>query len=82
MIHVPVSEAKKSLSEIIARAEAGEEVVITPRGKPAVSLVAAKPIQAASQRDRVVAAFRQLSALRHKISMQGDLMTVAREGLD
>lgn len=38
-----IAEAKAHLSELVARAEAGEEVVIARKGKPAVRLVAAEP---------------------------------------
>jgi prevent-host-death family protein len=37
-IQVNIAEAKAKLSELVARAEAGEEVVIARAGKPAVSL--------------------------------------------
>ena len=40
---VNVSQAKTQLSRLIARVEAGEEVVITRRGKPVARLVAYKP---------------------------------------
>lgn len=33
-----IAEAKSKLSELVARAEAGEEVVIARKGKPAVRL--------------------------------------------
>jgi prevent-host-death family protein len=36
---VSVAEAKAHLSELIAAAEAGEDVVITRRGRPIVGLV-------------------------------------------
>jgi prevent-host-death family protein len=35
-IQVNIAEAKAKLSELIARAEAGEEVVIARHGKPSV----------------------------------------------
>lgn len=41
-----VAEAKAHLSELIAAVEAGDEVVITRRGKPVAELVAtARPTQ-------------------------------------
>ena len=40
---VNVHEAKTSLSKLLARAEAGEEVVIARAGKPVARLVAVKP---------------------------------------
>ena len=42
MVVVNVGKAKTQLSQLVARAEAGEEVVIARRGKPAVRLVACK----------------------------------------
>lgn len=44
MLTVNVHEAKTQLSKLIAQVEAGEEVVIARRGKPAVRLVRCKPI--------------------------------------
>ncbi|MEM6911245.1 MAG: type II toxin-antitoxin system prevent-host-death family antitoxin [Verrucomicrobiota bacterium] len=43
---VGVRESKARLSELVAKAEAGEEVVITVRGRPSVRMV---PIAAANQ---------------------------------
>jgi len=36
---IPVSEAKGHLTELVRRAEAGDEVILTRRGKDAVRLV-------------------------------------------
>lgn len=47
MRSVAIAEAKNHLSELIAAAEAGEEIVITRHGKPAVRLVAAVDDRAA-----------------------------------
>jgi prevent-host-death family protein len=41
---VPMSKAKAQLTELVRRAEAGEEVVLTRHGKPAVKLA---PVRAA-----------------------------------
>lgn len=38
-MEVKVSDAKGRLTDLVRRAEAGEEVVITRRGRPAVRLV-------------------------------------------
>lgn len=43
MTTMNIAEAKSKLSELVARAEAGEEVVIARKGKPVVRLVADKP---------------------------------------
>ena len=40
---VNVSQAKSQLSRLIARVEAGEEVIIARRGEPVARLVACKP---------------------------------------
>ncbi|HYM67272.1 MAG TPA: type II toxin-antitoxin system prevent-host-death family antitoxin [Patescibacteria group bacterium] len=39
MAHVGMHDAKTNLSRLVARAEAGEDVVIQRNGKPAVRLV-------------------------------------------
>ena len=48
-MRVSVTEAKGQLTELVRRAEAGEEVVLTRHGQPAVRLVPtpAKPDSAA-----------------------------------
>ena len=43
MTVVNVHEAKTSLSRLLARVEAGEEVVIARRGEPVARLVPCKP---------------------------------------
>ena len=52
---VSLAEAKARLSELVARAQAGETVSIARRGKPVAKLVAAdrrrKPIDASALRD-------------------------------
>ncbi|MEH2502321.1 MULTISPECIES: type II toxin-antitoxin system Phd/YefM family antitoxin [unclassified Bradyrhizobium] len=46
-MRIPVSEAKGQLTELVRRAEAGDEVILTRHGLPAVRLV---PIAAAPDR--------------------------------
>lgn len=41
-MEISVSDAKAQLTELVRRAEAGEEVVLTRHGHPAVRLVAVK----------------------------------------
>ena len=43
-IQVNITEAKAKLSELIKRAERGEEVVIARRGKPIVTLTVKSPV--------------------------------------
>ncbi len=40
---VAISRAKAQLTDLVRRAEAGEEVILTRRGAPAVRLTPAKP---------------------------------------
>lgn len=46
-MRVSVTEAKAQLTKLVRRAEAGDEVILTRHGQPAVQLV---PIKAASDR--------------------------------
>jgi prevent-host-death family protein len=39
-MEVSVTEAKAQLTELVRRAEAGDEIILTRHGKPAVQLVA------------------------------------------
>lgn len=82
MVNIPVAEAKNRLSELIARVEAGEEIAVTRRGKPVVRLVAAEAVDVEAQRARVEEAFRRLGQIRSQVQLEGDLKTIAREGLD
>jgi prevent-host-death family protein len=49
-VHISVSEAKAQLTELVRRAEAGEEVVLTRHGHAAVRLVPAKAPETADAR--------------------------------
>jgi prevent-host-death family protein len=42
-MNIPVSQAKAQLTELVRRAEAGEEVVLTRHDRPVVRLVPAGP---------------------------------------
>jgi prevent-host-death family protein len=53
MTTMNIAEAKAKLSELVARAEAGEEVVIARNGKPRVRLVAADPDPRPKRRRRI-----------------------------
>ena len=46
-MRISVTEAKAQLTELVRRAEAGDEVILTRHGHPAVRLV---PVRAASDR--------------------------------
>lgn len=49
MVQMNIAEAKAKLSELVARAEAGEEVVIARDGKPVVVLKPTNDIQTRGQ---------------------------------
>jgi prevent-host-death family protein len=61
---VPVSEAKGQLTDLVKRAEAGEEVTLTRFGQPAVKLVAVRPKVTAAARRAIMEEVRKSS--RHK----------------
>ena len=50
-MHVSVTEAKGQLTELVRRAEAGDDIVLTRHGHPAVRLVPVKaPVDRLSRR--------------------------------
>lgn len=51
-MHVAVSEAKAQLTDLVRRAEAGDEVILTRHGVPAVRLVAVRPAKQQSVEER------------------------------
>lgn len=59
-VQLNIAEAKAKLSELVARAERGEEVILTRRGKPAVRLT---PANAPDKADRPF--LRAWGALAH-----------------
>ena len=63
-IHVPVSEAKAQLTELVRRAEAGDDVVLTRHGHPAVRLVAVKVLQHVGERRRTLEALRRSASAK------------------
>jgi prevent-host-death family protein len=65
MESVGLFEAKTHLSELIARAERGEEVIITRHNKPVAKLVPVKRAgrPRASQRERALAALEQFDPI-------------------
>ncbi len=53
-MHVSVSAAKAQLTDLVRRAEAGDEVVLTRDGQPAVRLVPAIKVTSAEERWRLL----------------------------
>lgn len=58
MTTMNIAEAKSKLSELVARAEAGEEVVIARNGKPRVRL---QPVEPAVRRKPQLGAWEHLN---------------------
>jgi prevent-host-death family protein len=69
-MRVPVSEAKGQLTELVRRAEAGEEVVLTRHGQAAVKLV---PVVAKPTQEEKAAALERIwkSAAKNKKARSG-----------
>lgn len=66
MRHVPIAEFKDKMSEIVAAAEAGEEIVITRHGRDVVKLVAVEVDRLARQRAAVDALYAVGQEIRAK----------------
>lgn len=81
MKHVPLYDAKNRLSELIAEVEAGAAVEITRRGKPVARLVAAEPLSEGGKRRDIDEALATLARIRERLDLDGDIKSIAREGL-
>ncbi len=87
MKELAVYEAKTRLSELLAEVERGEQFVITRRGVAVARLVSAAPVasrrlQSNVQRQRVAAAFEELSKLRCGVSLEIPLRRAIEHGRD
>ncbi|HVL29658.1 MAG TPA: type II toxin-antitoxin system prevent-host-death family antitoxin [Sphingomicrobium sp.] len=69
MRHVPVATFKDKVSEFIAAAEAGEEVIITRHGKVAARLLPPDDLKERSERARQ--AMARLKEMRDKMRAEG-----------
>lgn len=65
-MEINAKEARQRFSELLDRAERGEEILITRRGQTVVRLVAAR-------KDRPRSPLPDLTALRSSIKVQGSL---------
>ncbi len=77
---VGIYEAKSKLSQLVEKAEAGEEVILTRRGRPVAKIVNLAP---ASKRNRT-ALLREIHALarRVRISRKLSVRELVAEGRD
>ncbi|MDP3343584.1 MAG: type II toxin-antitoxin system prevent-host-death family antitoxin [Hydrogenophaga sp.] len=81
MISIPLAQAKNQLSELICRVERGETVAVTRRGKPVAQLVMYDTQAPSQQSEQVQQVFANLRQLRSGLALEGNLKTIAREGL-
>jgi prevent-host-death family protein len=63
-MRISVTEARRLLAELIRRAEAGDEVVLTRHGHPAVRLVPITPVESIKGRRAVIEAARAGAAAK------------------
>lgn len=63
-MQISVSDAKKHLTELVRKAEAGEDVVLTRHGQATVRLVPVRPVPDAVSRRALIAAVRQAGAAK------------------
>ena len=63
-MHVSVTRAKGQLTELVRRAEAGDEIILTRHGQPAVRLVAVKPVRDRKARKGLLEAIRASGAAK------------------
>jgi prevent-host-death family protein len=63
-MRIPVSDAKGRLTDLIRRAEAGEEVVLTRHGHPAVRLVPVSGAKDRTSRRALLEAARRAGAAK------------------
>lgn len=75
MRHVPVAEFKDHISEFIAAAARGEEIIITRHGKAAARLL--PPTQSAEERSRRARlALEQMARHREQMRVDGRTATI------
>lgn len=64
LVKISVSDAKGQLTDLVRRAESGEEVVLTRHGRPVVVLSPVHSAPTAESRRRAIDAARTRAALR------------------
>ena len=63
-MRISVTEAKGQLTELVRRAEAGDEVILTRHGHAAVRLTPVRPLVSAESRKAVLDAVRASAAAK------------------
>lgn len=65
-MRISVTEAKGQLTDLVRRAEAGDEVILTRHGHAAVRLVPIKPVADAKSRRTLLDTVRAVAATKAK----------------
>jgi prevent-host-death family protein len=63
-MRVSVTDAKGQLTELVRRAEAGDEVILTRHGQAAVRLVPVRPVSQPQARRKILEAARASGSAR------------------
>jgi prevent-host-death family protein len=63
-MRISITEAKGHLTDLVRRAEAGDEIVLTRHGKAAVRLVPVGPVVAPGRRRAIMEAARESARAR------------------
>jgi prevent-host-death family protein len=63
-MRISVSEAKSQLTDLVRRAEAGDEVILTRHGQAAVRLVPVKPVPDTAARRALLESLRAAGSAR------------------
>jgi prevent-host-death family protein len=63
-VHISVTDAKGQLTDLVRRAEAGDEVILTRHGQPAVRLVPIRSMRDPKARRALLDAVRKSGAVR------------------
>ena len=61
-MEISVTQAKGQLTDLVRRAEAGDEIILTRHGHPAVRLIAITPVATAASRKALLASLRRSAA--------------------
>jgi len=62
-VHISVTDAKGQLTDLVRRAEAGDEVILTRHGQPAVRLVPIRSMPDPKARRKLLEAVRRSGAV-------------------
>lgn len=65
-MQISVTDAKAQLTDLVRRAESGDEVVLTRHGQAAVRLVPVQPKPSAGERKRLLESVRKSASAKAK----------------